>query len=84
MQNSLAMGLIFLIYWSMGLEFGKILSVFVVKSLEMGTFSKKFPKHGYLFLVKLPLNIGMGPELPAAHSRPIQILDPPPETIELL
>ena len=27
----------------------------------------KIPKHGYLFLEKITLNMGMGPELPAAH-----------------
>ena len=46
----------------------------VSKSQKMGTFlQKKIPKHGYLFLEKLPLNMGIGPELLAAHPRPIQI-----------
>ena len=40
-------------------------------------FFGKIPKHGYqswyLFLEKLPLPMGMGPELPAAHPQQIQI-----------
>ena len=33
---------------------------------------RKIPTYGYILLVKLPLNMGMGLELPAAHPRPIQ------------
>ena len=36
----------------------------------------KVPKHGYLFMKKLPLNMGMGPKLSVAHPRPIQIWGP--------
>ena len=57
---------------------------FMKKTLTMGLilrqnlkkcvpFFGKIPKHGYLFLERLPLNMGMGPEIPAAHPRPIQI-----------
>ena len=38
------------------------------KTLNMGTFLGK----------KLPLNMGMGPDLPAAYPRPIQIWEPTP------
>ena len=41
-------------------------------------FFWKNPKPGYLFLDKLSLNMGMGPELPSAHPRLIQICALPP------
>ena len=54
MQKSITISLIFKLL--------KILSVFVAKSQEKGTFFIKIPKHGYLFWEILPLNMGMGPE----------------------
>ena len=33
---------------------------------KMGTFFGKIPKHGHLFLEKLPLNMGMGTDARAA------------------
>ena len=44
-------------------------------------FLGKILKHGYSLLEKLPLNMGMGPELPTAHPQTIQIWDPPPGTM---
>ena len=44
------------------------------KSLKMGTFfQKKTLNMGTFWGKKLPLNMGMGSELSAAHPRPIQI-----------
>ena len=70
------MGLIFQIFWGSHSEHREILQicyVLVAKSQEMGTFFRKIPKYGYLNFEKLPLNMGMGLELPTAHSRPIKI-----------
>ena len=49
------------------------------KSLKVGTFFWKNPQIWvpFFFLEKLPLKMGMGPELPAAHHGPIQIWEPP-------
>ena len=51
----------------------KIWCDFVAQLKEMATFFEKIPKYGSLFLEKLPLNMGLGLELLAAHPRPIQI-----------
>ena len=64
--KSLSMGLFFKIFRGSLENFVKIAEneyLFSEKSLNMGT----------LFLENLHLNMGMGPELPAAHPRPIQI-----------
>ena len=76
LKKSQTTGLIFKIFQGLLHEPQKIVKiwcVFVAKSHEIGTFFRKIPKYWYLFLEKLPLNIGMDLELPAAHPRPIQI-----------
>ena len=43
---------------------------------------RQFPRSGYLFLEKLPLDMGMGFEPPAAHPRPIQFwVTPHPRSV---
>ena len=72
MKKSITMGLIF-----------KILKI-LKKIAKKGYFFTKIPKHRYLFLEKLLLNMVIGPKLPGAHPWPIQIWEPPGSSTVLI
>ena len=49
----------------------------------MGTFFGKNHIHGYLFLEKLPLNMGMGPEHITDQSKSENHSSPPPPGLKV-
>ena len=69
MKKSLAMGLIFNIFWSFASKNPEKLGVFLWQNHKKWVpfLFTKTPKYGYLLVLeKLPLNMIMGLELPSA------------------